>query len=144
MAGRSVVGGGTLVLDSEGVSKLAAKDVFVRARLEGAVRRGARVVVSAVTLTEVMRGGARDAQVHRLLTRVATIPVSAALGRAAGELLGRTGMSGHRCAVDAIVAATALTMPRPVAVLTSDPDDLGRLVEEPDCPKERRVAVLKV
>ncbi|WP_222854254.1 type II toxin-antitoxin system VapC family toxin [Fodinicola acaciae] len=146
MAGRKVGVGGTLVFDSEGLAKLAANDLRARAHLEGARRRGAQLAVSVVTLTEVLRGGPRDARVHRLLrgTGIAAVPVSAELGRAAGELLGRTGMSGHRCAIDAIVAATALRMPRPVAVLTSDPDDLGRLVEEPACPKDLRVAVVKV
>lgn len=146
MAGRQVGVGGTLVLDSEGLSKLASNDLRARAHLEGARRRGAHLVVSAVTLTEVLRGGPRDAGVHRVLagTGIATVPVSPELGRAAGELLGSVGISGQRCAIDAIVAATALRMPRPVAVLTSDPDDLRRLVEEPSCAKHERVAVIQI
>ena len=46
--------GGTLVLDSEGLSKLAAGDARARAYLETALARRARVVVSAITLTEVL------------------------------------------------------------------------------------------
>lgn len=144
MAGRRVVTSGTLVLDSEGLSKLAAGDPRVRAYLETAGARGARVVVSAITLVEVLRGGSRDASVHRVLSRIATVPVTPELGRAAGELLGATGLSGHRCAIDSVVAATALVMARPVVLLTSDPDDLGRLVEELDCPKAQRVVVIHV
>lgn len=53
-------------------------------------------------------------------------------------------MSGHRCAIDAVVAATALGLARPVVVLTSDPDDLTRLVEEPGQPKGQGVAVVHV
>lgn len=143
MARRSV-GAGTLFLDSDGVTKLAAGDPLVRARQRIAIARGAQVAISSITLTEVLRGGPRDAPVHQVLSRVSTLPVTAEIGRAAGELLGTTRLSGNRCAIDAVVAATALVMPRPVVLLTSDPDDLGRLVEEPDCPKERRVAVLKV
>ena len=144
MAGRQVAAGGALVLDSEGLSKLAAGDPRVRAYLETARARRARVVVSAVTLAEVLRGGSRDASVHRVLTRVTVVPVTPEFARAAGELLGATGLDGHRCAIGAVVAATAVGMARPVVLLTSDLDDLTRLAEEPDCPKEHRVAVIHV
>jgi predicted nucleic acid-binding protein len=144
VAGRVVATGGALLLDSEGLSKLADGDERVRAFLETARVRGARVSVSAITLTEVLRGGQRDAAVHRVLSRIAVLPVTSDVGRRAGELLGLTGMSGHRCAIDAVVAATALALSRPVVILTSDSDDLNRLVEEPECPKEQRVVVMHV
>jgi predicted nucleic acid-binding protein len=133
---------GALVLDGEGLSKLAAGDPRARAFLEIARARRAQVVVSAVTLAEVLRGGARDASVHRVLSRVVVTPVTSELGRAAGELLGGTGLSGHRCAIDAMVAATALRLARPVVLLTSDLDDLNRLVDEPGCAKQQRVVVI--
>lgn len=117
--------GGTLVLDADGVTKAAANDPRVQAFLTSARRRDARVVVSAITLAEVLRGGRRDAEVHRVLNRVTHVPVSTTLARTAGGLLGSTGISD--ATVDAVVAATALAEPRPVLVLTSDPDDLGRL-----------------
>jgi predicted nucleic acid-binding protein len=137
-------GGGTLVLDSEGLVKLSRGDSRARAFLATARERGARVIVSAVTLTEVLRGESRDAAVHRVLSRIVVQPVTPELGRRAGELLGSTGLSGHRRAIDAVVAATALDLPRPVVLLTSDPDDLTKLVEEPDRPKEHRIAVLHI
>jgi hypothetical protein len=37
-----------------------------------------------------------------------------------------------------------VTRERPVVVLTSDPADLNRLVEEPGRPKEQRVTVVYV
>lgn len=135
---------GTLVLDSEGLSKLATGDSRARAHLEIAIARRARVVASAMTLTEVLRGVPRDAAVHRVLSRITVVPVSPRLGRHAGELLGVTGLPGNRCAVDAVVAATALERERPVVLLTSDPDDLGRLVEEPGRPKAQRITVVRV
>jgi predicted nucleic acid-binding protein len=144
VAGRRLITGGTLVLDSEGLSKLATGDPRVRAHQEVARTRGARVVVSAITLTEVLRGGPRDALVHRVLARIGRLPVTDELARRAGELLGAAGLSGHRCAIDAVVAATALISQRPVVLLTSGPDDMSRLVEEPDCPKERRITVIHV
>lgn len=144
MAGRLAAAGGVLLLDSEGLSKMADGDERCRAFLETARVRRARVAVSAITLTEVLRGGPRDANVHRVLARIAVLPVTPELGRQAGELLGATGLSGHRCAIDAVVAATAMELSRPVVILTSDPDDLNRLVEEPACPKDQRVVVVHV
>ena len=47
-----------------------------RAHLEIAIARRARVVASAMTLTEVLRGGPRDAAVHRVLSRITVVPVS--------------------------------------------------------------------
>jgi predicted nucleic acid-binding protein len=102
------------------------------------------MAVSAITLTEVLRGGSRDAAVHRVLSRITVVPVTADIARRAGELLGATGLAGHRCAMDAIVAATALQLERPVVLLTIDPDDLSRLTEEPERPKVQRIAVVHV
>lgn len=144
MARRTVASGGTLVLDSDGLVKLASGDNRARAFLATARERDARVVVSAITLTEVLRGGPRDAPVHRVLSRIVVLPVSPEIGRQAGELLGATGLPGHRCAIDAVVAATALELPRPLVLLTSDPDDLAILVEEPGRPKDQRITVVHV
>jgi predicted nucleic acid-binding protein len=144
MAGRRIASGGTLVLDCEGLSKLAAGDPRTRAYLDSARARGARVVVSAITLTEALRGGPRDAAVHRVLSRITVVPVTAVIARRAGELLGMTGLSGHRCAIDAVVAATALDTERPIVLLTSDPEDFNKLVEEPDRPKAQRIAIVHV
>ena len=144
MAGRRVTGAGALILDVEGLFKLAAGDARTRGYLDSARHRGARVAVSAITLTEAPRGGSRDAAVHRVLTRVVVISVTEAIARRAGELPRATGLSGHRCAIDAAVAATALEMERPVVLLTSDPDDLNKLVEEPERPKAQRIVVVRV
>jgi predicted nucleic acid-binding protein len=144
VARRTVGGGGTLILDSDGLVKLSSGDDKARGFLAIARERGARVIVSAVTLAEVLRGGPRDAPVYRVLSRIVVHPVSPELGRLAGELLGSTGIAGHRCAIDAVVAATALTLPRPVVLVTSDPRDLTTLVEEPDRPKDERVVVVTV
>lgn len=139
-----VVSDEALVLDSEGLTKLAGGNPRVRAFVAAAWDSQASVVVSAITLTEVLRGGARDAAVHRVLARTIVQPVTPAIARNAGELLGATGLGGHRCAIDAVVAATTLALPRPVTLLTSDPDDLSRLVEEPSRAKEERVRIRHV
>ena len=144
MAGRRIAAGGALVLDSEGLSRLAVGDARARGYFDSARERGARVAVSAITLTETLRGGPRDAVVHQVLSRITVVPVTAAIARRAGELLGATGPSGHRCAIDAVVAATALEMERPIVLLTSDSDDLTKLTEEPGRPKAQRIAVIHV
>jgi hypothetical protein len=92
----------------------------------------------------VLRGGPREAQVHRALNKVKSISVHAEDGRAAGELLGRAGFSGREHVLDAIVAVVALARPRPVVVLTSDTKDLERLTDEPGRPRRERVAVVRV
>lgn len=124
---RRAVGGGTLVLDSDGVSKVAAGDERAHGHLQVALRRQSRVVASAVTLTEVLRGGPRDTPTHRILKSLTVDDVTSQRARAAGELLGSVGMDAT---VDAIVAATALAQPGPVLILTSDPGDLARLTQD--------------
>jgi predicted nucleic acid-binding protein len=135
---------GTLVLDAQGIVRLAAaeKSVFAWARRTDEL--GGDIVTAASTLAEVLRGGAGDARIHRILRRVTVVEIDKNVGRKAGELLGETGMSGHRCTVDALLAAVALAQRRPVILLTSDPDDLARLTEEPDRRKRERVVVIKV
>lgn len=144
MARPRIAAGGTLVLDSEGLSKLAAGDDRARAYLGSARARHAKVAASAITLTETLRGGARDTAVHSVLSRITVVPVTAQIARRAGELLGATGLPGHRCAIDAVVAATALGLERPIVLLTSDPDGMNRLVEEPDRLKAERIVVVRV
>ena len=79
MAGRRIAAGGTLVLDSAGLSGLAVGDARARGYFDSARERGARVAVSAITLTETLRGGPRDAAMHRVLSRITVIPVTAAI-----------------------------------------------------------------
>lgn len=135
---------GTLVLDSQGLVKFAAADPRVLVRVDEADNLGGGIVTAASTLAEVLRGGAKDARIHRILRRVTVEEISKDVGRRAGELLGATGLSGHRWTVDALIAAVALAQPRPVILLTSDPDDLSRLTDEPDRRKADRIKVVKV
>jgi predicted nucleic acid-binding protein len=131
------------VLDAEGIVKFASGDPRTLERLKAAWKRNGQVVTAASALAEVLRGGPRDATVHRVLNRITVVPVDKALGRAAGELLGKAGLSGHRCTIDALLAAVALGQPRPVVLLTSDPDDMARLTDEPGRPRAERIAVVR-
>jgi len=133
-----------LVLDAEGLVKLSTGNPAALSRAKKAYARDAAVVTAATTLTEVLRGVPRDALLHHVLRRVKVIPVDAERARAAGELLGRSGLSGHRCALDALVATVALAQPRPVVLLTSDTADMARLTDEPGRPPRERVAVVRI
>jgi predicted nucleic acid-binding protein len=116
-----------LVLDSGALSAGAEGHVRVRAELAVAEQLGAQVHVSAVTLTEVLRGHHRDARVHALLSGFKREHVTPELGRAAGELLGRTARDDT---IDAIVAVTAQSVGRRVRLLTGDPADLRELTAD--------------
>jgi predicted nucleic acid-binding protein len=126
MARQPVTAPGTLFLDSEGVSKAAGGDQKVRAHLQAAVHRGARVVTSALTLTETLRGTGRDALVRRVLKAVTVLPVTPEQATAAGRLLG-TVATRNDATVDAVIAAAAMEQSRPVLILTSDPRDMRAL-----------------
>lgn len=128
MAQKGILVARTLVLDCEGVSKAALNDRTMQIHLTHAKRRSTNVVVSAITLTELLRGGPRDAAIHRVVKRLNVKELTVELARHAGELLGAKGFTGD-AAIDAVVAATALSEPRPVVILTSDPKDLRALTE---------------
>jgi predicted nucleic acid-binding protein len=136
--------GGTLVLDAEGIVKLASGHPLVLSLAQDTYKARAEIVTSAPTLAEVLRGGPRDAPVHRVLGRVTVVPIGEEQGRAAGELLGRTGLSGHSHALDALLAVVALAQPRPVVLLTSDTEDMRRLTEEPGTRRGERIEVARI
>jgi len=99
--------------------------VRARARFEATKRYRGRLVTAASTLTEVLRGGHDDAELHRILKDVEVVAIDRHIGRAAGELLGKTGMSSQRDALDALLAVVAMAQARPVIPLTSDPRGPG-------------------
>jgi predicted nucleic acid-binding protein len=133
-----------LILDADGLSKLAEGDSRVVSFAMDAHDLRTPVIIAASTLTEVLRGGPRDSPVHRVLRRIEIAPIDEAKARAAGELLGRARMPGHSHALDALVAVVALAQTRPVVLLTSDTKAMERLTEEPDRPRRERVAVVQV
>ena len=124
--------------------KLASGHPLAVSLAQDTYRAEAEIVTSASTLAEVLRGGPKDAPVHRVLDRVTIVPIEEEQGRTAGELLGRTGLSGHRCALDALLATVALAQPRPVILLTSDTEDMRRLTEEPGRRRAERVEVAHI
>jgi predicted nucleic acid-binding protein len=119
-----------LVLDADGVSKAASNDRVVQAWLQRVRELDADLVVSAVTLAELVRGRPRDAAVNRVVKAAEVMPADEQLARAAGRLLGN---AGSDATIDAVVGATALAAQARhdaarCVVLTSDPADLGALL----------------
>ncbi len=92
--------------------------------------------MNAVTLTETIRGGGRDARAHLLTKNAHVDTVNANFASEAGRLLGRTRRSDT---VDALVATTAIHLNQPTTILTSDPRDLQALTS--DHPLVRAVSV---
>jgi len=115
---------GTLVLDCEGLSKLVQRTSELTEWLAAAEAEDARVVISSVTLVEARDPKMQQARFDYALSRVNIVPPSEAIARHASKILAQAGLHGHKYALDAIVAATALASPPPITVLTSDPDDL--------------------
>jgi hypothetical protein len=121
---------GTLVLDSEGLSKTVLRDRVVMARLTQARLDGLRVVTSAATLVEARNPRMDQARFDWAVSRLVIEPVTEGIARAASKLLAAHGRHGHQYAIDAIVAATARAAAAPTILLTSDPVDLTLLCGE--------------
>lgn len=115
---------GGLTLDTGALIAYERGERGVTARLKGAGLDHVRITVPAPCIVEAWRGGPRSARIARLLAGATVEVLGSRLARAAGVLLGRSGTDDP---VDAVVIAGAHV--RGDAVLTSDPDDLGRLAE---------------
>ncbi|MFE5772958.1 DNA-binding protein [Streptomyces sp. NPDC056485] len=127
MARRKLSHEGTLVLDSEGLSKLLNDDETVVALVAEARNRGMEVVISALTIIEAVHRRTDKARLNWILSGVRVIAVGDEEARRASALLMEAGLHGHKYAIDAAVAEAALRQRRPVVVLTSDVDDMTKL-----------------
>jgi hypothetical protein len=112
----------TVVLDSGAVVALERNERAMWTRLKAAQVAGEVPVTHAGVLGQVWRGGPRQARLSQALDGIEVRALDAPLGRAAGELLGRTGLS------DVIDAAVALLSADGDDIVTADRDDFQRLV----------------
>jgi len=112
-----------LILDTGAVLAIMRRDKVVRALLASAQRRGILLVVPPVVVTQVIRGGPRDAEANRLFESVYLSFTGARVARAAGSLLAVSGLSD---AADAQIVAEAQRL-APSVIMTSDPDDIRLL-----------------
>jgi len=118
----------SVVLDATALTVASDDRSEVRRVLRRWEEDGVDLFVAAATLTEVLRGHPRDALIHRLLLGLKVRVVDEQLGRAAGERIGRAQVRGN-ATLDALVAEVASQLPRPVAVLTADYDDITALAD---------------
>ncbi|GIE83724.1 PIN domain-containing protein [Actinoplanes regularis] len=117
----------SLVLDSQGLSEWIDQDRKVMRLLEQAERDGVDLAMSAATIIEGSHSGVDIARLSWLLSRIRVEPVTKESARRSAGLLKAAGLHGHKYAIDAMVAELALRLPGPVAVLTSDVDDMVKL-----------------
>ncbi|MFD7662510.1 DNA-binding protein [Streptomyces sp. NPDC059788] len=127
MARRKLSHEGTLVLDSEGLSKLLADEETVVALIAEARSRGMEVVICSLTIIEAVHARTNKARLSWLLSGLRVIPVGDEEAKTASALLMGAGLHGHQYAIDAAVAEAALRQRRPVVMLTSDIDDMTKL-----------------
>ncbi|MCG6494807.1 type II toxin-antitoxin system VapC family toxin [Kitasatospora sp. A2-31] len=118
---------GTLVLDSEALSKLSRRHRAMTVWLDVARSLDLLVVTSAATLVEARDPKVPQATFDHAVSLAKVRPVTEEIARAASKLLATEGMHGHKYAIDAMLAATAHMEHGDVTVVTSDADDLRRL-----------------
>ncbi|MDX3669095.1 PIN domain-containing protein [Streptomyces europaeiscabiei] len=130
MARRKLSHEGTLVLDCEGLSKLVGDHEPAVALVAEARKRGMEVVISAPTIIEAVHRRTDRARLARVLSGMRIVPVGDEDAKAASAMLISAGLHGHKYAIDAAVAEMTLRQHRPVAMLTSDIDDMAKLCGE--------------
>jgi predicted nucleic acid-binding protein len=113
----------SVVLDAGALIGVDRRSRRVEDLLELARRSGETLRTPSPIVGQVWRNGSRQAGLARLLERIDVLDVSHDHARRAGELLGAAGGSD---VVDALVALAARGGD---TVLTSDPEDISRLLD---------------
>lgn len=118
---------GILLLDSEGLSKAVNADPQVTAFIKAAQAKDLLVAVSNLTLIEAWHARVQMPRFRWYVSRLEVLPVTESLTWSAIDLLRNANLHGHKYAIDAVVAATALSYSGPRIILTSDVDDMAKL-----------------
>ena len=125
----------SILLDSGAFLAFERNDRAMWRRLKAALQAGSPPLTHGGVIAQVWRGGAgRQARLARALQAVETVPLDGELGRRAGIVLARSGLS------DAIDAALAAMASHGDQIITSDPNDLAALAAATD----RRVDVVPI
>ena len=128
----------SVVLDADGLSKLARRDRVVRAMIEQEVRDAGSVLVVPVIVTMQALTDVTADTLRAILGAAQVAPVDFERAQEAALLMSTTGLVD---VVDALVAVEALRRV-PSIVITSDPADLRTLLDAH--PLGRRVAIWRV
>ena len=125
----------TEILDAGALIALEGGDRRMWRRLKGALQAETPPRTHGGVVAQVWRGGTgRQARLAVALRAVEVVPLDAALGRRAGVVLARSGLT------DAIDAALAALADHGDQVITSDPDDLALLA----AATNRRIDIVPV
>ncbi|MGI5287324.1 hypothetical protein ACQEVF_28860 [Nonomuraea polychroma] len=116
-----------LVLDNEAFSLWAEDDERMRARITLAQEKGFVTITSAATIVETAQGGQAGQRLRFKRSKLSVIDVTSEVADLAARLLVATGLSGHDCAVDAIVVATAASASGAAKVASSDGTHIPKL-----------------
>ncbi len=117
----------TLVLDTGALTALDRNNRSVWAMLRNAADDSAEVAVPAGVIAQAWRDGSRQALLARALSHCDEVPLDGPLARASGLLCGRARTADIIDASVAVISA-ARSPGGPVALVTSDPSDLGHLL----------------
>ncbi len=129
----------SVILDADGLSKLARRDRRLRAMIEQEVRDAdSTLVVPVIVTTQALTTMNLEAVGAILAAAHEVAPVDLDRAVQASRLMSSAGLHDP---VDALVAAEAL-LRIPSIVITSDPDDLRTLLDTDE--RGRRVAVWRV
>lgn len=115
-----------LVLDSGGLTAVAANHPDARAAIEYSERNDVDVIVPSVVIAESTRGDATDARVNWVINDTMVAVIREKEARTAARLKKAAGMSGVEQTIDALVVATA-ALAGGGAILTTDVDDIEAL-----------------
>jgi hypothetical protein len=113
----------SLVLDAGALLAIDRRDRRVGAMLRVAQQERIPVRTSPAVVAQVWRHGARQTQLARVMAGVAVPPLDLDTGKRLGALLGTAGSS------DVVAAHVASLARAGDQVLTSDPDDLQKLLD---------------
>lgn len=116
-----------LFLDSEGLSMLYRKNRRMLAWVQAAKEDGVRVATTAMTTVEADYSKVHPARIAWTLSQIDVHAVTHELASQAAALLRAQGLSGHKYAIDAVLAASARSVQGLVTVVTSDPEDMALL-----------------
>ncbi|MFF8506735.1 DNA-binding protein [Streptomyces sp. NPDC015492] len=122
----AAVPAGAVVLDNQALSLALEGDRTIRVHLQIAQDEQRPLAVSALTILEAHNGKTRQEALRHFLSGVHVVEV---LPDDAYEGTKRMGerSQGHKYAIDAAIAAMCIRI-RAHRILTSDEDDMGRLL----------------
>ena len=121
----------SILLDNHALTGLVANAPAMQVWAAYAIKHGSTIYVSAVTLAEATSGSPRDAELRRRVNGLKVCDATVSIGYSAGALRARAAERRRKprdLTVDAVLAATALTLAGRTCIVTGDPHDFELLL----------------